>query len=155
MPVRKHLHRLSDVWAKSPLYFLTVCCADRRPVLNSITAAEIIENAWRLSPQVNGWTVGRYVIMPDHVHFFARAQPAGKPLSGFMRDWKRWTANEIIKAHQFRPPLWQPEFFDHLLRSADSYSAKWDYVSNNSVRAGLTTSPSAWPYSGECESLTF
>jgi putative transposase len=154
MPERKHLHRLTDVWAKSPLYFLTVCCADRRPLLNSITATDIIVKAWRLSPKVNGWAVGRYVIMPDHVHFFARAQPAGKSLSNFMRDWKHWTANQIIKIHQLQPPLWQSEFFDHVLRSAGSYSAKWDYVRNNPVRAGLATSPDDWPYHGECESLS-
>ena len=149
------LRRLTQVWIDSPIFFLTVCVQARRELLASEAVHAVLREVWETGHQRHGWQVGRYVIMPDHVHFFARAQPAGKPLSGFMRDWKRWTANEIIKAHQFRPPLWQPEFFDHLLRSADSYSAKWDYVSNNSVRAGLTTSPSAWPYSGECESLTF
>jgi REP-associated tyrosine transposase len=25
-------------------------------------------------------------------------------------------------------PLWQPGFFDHLLRNDESYSQKWEYV---------------------------
>jgi hypothetical protein len=37
--------------------------------------------------------------------------------------------------------LWQEEFFDHLLRPAESYSQKWDYVKENSARAGLVTDP--------------
>jgi putative transposase len=155
MPQREHLHRLTQVWLSNPLYFITVCCADRRPVLLSAPSVETLTRSWQASAEVNGWTVGRYVIMPDHVHFFARAQPAGKSLSGFMRDWKRWTANRIIKIDQLKPPLWQPEFFDHVLRSAESYSAKWDYVRHNPVRAGLASSPETWPYSGECESLSF
>jgi hypothetical protein len=53
------------------------------------------------------------------------------------------------------PPIWQPEFFDHVLRSANSYSEKWDYVRNNPVRAGLAGTAEAWPYSGEFENLSF
>ncbi len=33
--------------------------------------------------------------------------------------------------------LWQEEFFDHLLRSGESYSQKWDYVKENPARVGL------------------
>jgi len=28
-------------------------------------------------------------------------------------------------------PHWQKGFFDHVLRSGDSYSQKWDYVREN------------------------
>jgi putative transposase len=45
-------------------------------------------------------------------------------------------------------PHWQPGFFDHLLRSADSYSAKWDYVRENPVRAGLVELSKDWKYQG-------
>jgi hypothetical protein len=33
--------------------------------------------------------------------------------------------------------LWQPGFFDHVLRSDESYSEKWNYVRDNPVRAKL------------------
>ena len=33
--------------------------------------------------------------------------------------------------------IWQEEFFDHVLRSSESYSQKWNYVKENPVRAGL------------------
>jgi hypothetical protein len=32
-------------------------------------------------------------------------------------------------------PIWQREFFDHLLRSEESYDQKWNYVRENPVRA--------------------
>jgi hypothetical protein len=35
------------------------------------------------------------------------------------------------------PQLWQPGFFDHILRSDESYAEKWNYVRDNPVRAGL------------------
>jgi len=34
-------------------------------------------------------------------------------------------------------PVWQEEFFDHVLRSNDSLAEKADYICQNPVRAGL------------------
>jgi hypothetical protein len=53
------------------------------------------------------------------------------------------------------PPFWQADTFDHILRSAKSYSEKWDYVRANPVRSGLTAHPEGWPWQGEIHSLTF
>ena len=55
----------------------------------------------------------------------------------------------------FQKPHWQEGFFDHLLRSHDSYSEKWDYVRMNPVQAGLSRTPEAWPYQGEITKLPF
>jgi hypothetical protein len=44
---------------------------------------------------------------------------------------------------------WQEGFFDHLLRTNESYSQKWNYVRENPVRDGLVKSAADWPYQGE------
>ena len=155
LPERDHLHRLRHVWIKDPIYFLTCCTADRRPLLATPLAAEIILTAWQDAPRFFGWVVGRHIVMPDHVHFFARAHADAKPLSVFMRDWKKWTAKKISTATGTPAPLWQPEYFDHVLRSPRSYSEKWDYVRANPVRAGLVATPEAWPFAGEGEDMMF
>ncbi len=49
--------------------------------------------------------------------------------------------------------VWQEEFFDHVLRSSESYSQKWDYVKENPARAGLVNYSEEWPFQGEIESL--
>ena len=88
--------------------------------------------------------------MPDHVHFFCAEQSAGAnhPLSRFVAGWKEWTAKGILGVLKMPGPLWQEEFFDHLLRSDESYGEKWAYVRENPVRAGLVASWEAWPYQG-------
>ena len=45
--------------------------------------------------------------------------------------------------------LWQRRFFDHVLRSDESYAQKWNYVRDNPVRAGLVAKAEDWPYAGE------
>ncbi len=152
-PRRRHLKRLDRIYVKGePLYFITCCVLRRRPVLTSPAIAEILVAAWEEAPAVHGWCVGRYVIMPDHVHFFAASLgDRAKPLSKFLECWKRWTGRRIRESGiAFR---WQAEFFDHLLRNSESYSAKWEYVRSNPVRAGLVQSAEEWLYQGQLADL--
>ena len=113
---------------------------------------------WRAARCRHGWAVGRYVIMPDHVHFFCRAELDAKSLSDFVGNWKSWTSRAINALGRPRSApaattLWQREFFDHVVRSNESYAEKWNYVQENPVRAGLVKSADHWSYSGEIEIL--
>jgi putative transposase len=91
--------------------------------------------------------------MPDHVHFFCRAELGAKSLSEFMKQWKEWTSKHIKRALSLRSKVWQEEFFDHVLRSSESYAEKWHYVRENPVRAGLVVRTEDWPWQGEIEDL--
>ena len=71
-----------------------------------------------------------------------------KPLSIAIGKWKEWTAKRILALVAYEAPLWQPEFFDHLLRSDESRSEKWSYIRENPVDAGLVTRAEDWPYAG-------
>ena len=151
--MRKHLRRLERVWIDWPTYFITTCTFKRRPILASNEVARILADEWRDAHDRHGWAIGRYVIMPDHVHFFCRAELDAKKLPVFMRAWKQWTSKRMARELNFSGTIWQEQFFDHVLRSGESYSQKWDYVRQNSVRAGLAASADEWPWQGELESL--
>ena len=71
--MRKHLRRLERVWIDWPTYFITTCTFKRRPILASNEVARILADEWRDAHDRHGWVMGRYVIMPDHVHFFCEA----------------------------------------------------------------------------------
>jgi REP element-mobilizing transposase RayT len=126
MPPRPpHLQRLGSIWIKNPIYFLTACTYQRRQSLADPTVAPILIDEWPSARERHGLHIGRFVIMPDHVHFFAVADSGGKPLAGFIAKWKEWTAKHVVRSLAFPPPLWQPRFFDHLLRSEESREEKW------------------------------
>ena len=157
--MRKHLRRLERVWIDQPIYFITTCTYRRRAVLADTAVAEILISEWRSARERHGWAVGAYVIMPDHVHFFCRAERDAKTLPTFIGAWKRYTSRRIRAlerpgtASPATTPLWQAEFFDHVLRSGESYSEKWNYVRDNPVRAGFVTSADDWKFTGEIEQL--
>ena len=65
-----------------------------------------------------------------------------------MQHWKEWTSKRIKNELQLTGSVWQEEFFDHVLRSHESYSEKWNYVEQNPVREGLVENAGDWPYAG-------
>ncbi|NCA83240.1 MAG: transposase [Opitutae bacterium] len=150
MAEQKHLRRLGRIWIPSAVYFITVCTHGRKPVLASPIAAGILLREWQAAKDRHGWLVGRYVVMPDHVHFFCAEQAKGekRTLSQFMNKWKEWTAKGLITPATISAPVWQRGFVDHLMRSDESYGEKWSYVRENPVRAGLASSWEAWPWQG-------
>src|SRR5919204_786229 len=55
------------VGSKSIIIFLTVCTRHRKPLLANDEATRLVIEAWQAA---NFWCIGRYVIMPDHIHLF-------------------------------------------------------------------------------------
>jgi len=150
-PGRKHLPHLASLEFpnQSVIIYVTQVVAARRPLLVRSPAVETILNAWR---KADHWLVGRYVLMPDHLHLFcAPARFPSTPLKNWMAFWR-------AEATRFWPwpeekPIWQKDFFDRQLRRGESYTEKWHYVRENPVRGSLVSDAAAWPWQGEIHPL--
>jgi REP element-mobilizing transposase RayT len=112
-------------------------------------AHEALINAWK---QAELWRVGRYVIMPDHIHFFCGPGSVDPiRLGTWMTYWKQcFTKSGVLAENR---PIWQSGHWDRQVRGLENYSAKWQYVQENPVRHGLVAKAEDWPYQGEIESL--
>lgn len=142
-------------FSRAPIYFLTACVAGRRPLLNNQVALKCFVDVWEKCADLDGWFIGRFVLMPDHVHLFALPSPTAKNRSSWLKVWKPVSARRLLSEFQITASFWQADTFDHILRSADSYSEKWEYVRNNPVRDGLVERSEEWPWQGEIHSLAF
>jgi putative transposase len=58
------------------LQFVTVCVDKRRPLLTRPEIVLLLLESWR---KADRWLVGRYVVMPDHLHLFCA--PATMPIT--------------------------------------------------------------------------
>jgi putative transposase len=72
-----------------------------------------------------GVAVGTYLMMPDHMHSFVRGGYDFK-LAQWVNGLKR--AISVSLGATKKRPLWEPGFFDHVLRNDGSYSQKLEYV---------------------------
>ncbi len=137
--------RLELVFQKydPPLYFVTFNTHRRRKLLANRRVHSCLIEFAKLGEQ-RGIALGRYVIMPDHVHLFVRGG-----IDLVLMQWTRMLKRSLSKGISAGPPHWQKGFFDHLIRHSESYSEKWEYVRQNPVRAGLVNDPDDWPWQGE------
>jgi putative transposase len=152
--MHRHLPRLKIYWYALPLFFITTSIYHRQCILADRSAAEILLEEWHQAFFRHGWCVGRYVIMPDHVHFLCTpARKDARTLSRFMQEWKQWTSKRLIRECGYSPPVWQAEFFDHVVRSPSRATQIEEYIVSNPVRAGLVEKETEWPWQGEIYSM--
>ncbi|NLG36022.1 MAG: hypothetical protein GX548_11770 [Lentisphaerae bacterium] len=150
----KHLAHLAAFNAE-PVVFFTVVTAGRRAVLACAEAYDVLRGLWERSAQANQWWVGDYLLMPDHVHFFARAGRGADTMKNWVQMWKSVSARMLLKRLRLGPPFWQEDYFDRYLRSSENYSDKWAYVQANPVRAGLVAQTEDWLFRGRIHDLRF
>jgi REP element-mobilizing transposase RayT len=151
-PRKQRLRRLDRIFARSPIFFVTACSFGRRSLLaNAAVHHSFVEFAQ--AGETHGAYVGAYVLMPDHLHLFVALEDE-QTLASWMKSLK----NSLSKAMRVRgisAPHWQKGFFDHVLRSDESYEQKWEYVRDNPVRAGLTKKWDDWSYRGDIWELEY
>ena len=127
------------------IVFLTVCTASRKPILATDEVVLVLRTAWA---KATFWHVGRWVVMPDHLHLFCSpATNPPEPLAHWVRFWKSEASRHWPQPD--RQPIWQRDFWDTQLRPGDHYGTQWEYVRQNPVRAGLVATPDDWRFQGE------
>jgi REP element-mobilizing transposase RayT len=83
-PTRLHLpstvikdrpRRLDRIFSRAPVFFITFRTRDRKRIDPLISANNAFVIYGKDALEKFNVAVGRYVIMPDHVHFFVRGDP--------------------------------------------------------------------------------
>ena len=90
LPQRRHPSRnsvMTHLDNRAIMLYVTVVTGKRNAILADKAVQDCIVAAWKAAAD---WLVGRYVIMPDHIHFFCT--PATYPPPDFHRWMKQWKA---------------------------------------------------------------
>jgi putative transposase len=140
-------------------FFFTLVTAGRRPIFATQPARDLLHEAvascgrrWRFDYDAG-------VLLPDHLHAIWTL-PRGD--ADFSRRWaliKRTFTSEYLaaggteravypgQAKLRRRGVWQPRFYEHLIRDEDDLHRHLDYIHYNPVKHGYVACPHAWPHS--------
>jgi putative transposase len=144
--MKERLTRLDRIYKEAPIFFITCCTPERKKTLANASIHQSFQDFCQLAEERN-ILVGRYVIMPDHLHFFVHLAEPMK-FSIWIKSLKN-SLSKGLRENDVPAPHWQKGYFDHLLRSNESYEEKWMYVWLNPVRKGLVKESREWPFQGE------
>ena len=90
--------------------------------------------------------MGSWVVLPDHFHMIV--DPKDNDLSGIVRRLKLSFANLYhIQQGMKRGTIWQPRFWDHIIRDRVDMNRHIDYIHYNPVKHGFVSDPFKWRYS--------
>lgn len=142
----KNIRLRTDSYLGQRGYFVTICCAHRRAVFAETAIAKQVLEILAKHAATHQFAVYAYCVMPDHFHMLASGMQPSSDLLAFVKNFKQTTSSEY--SQQYKEPLWQKKFYDHILRPGDNADAVAGYIWMNPVRKGLRVSPQEYPHSG-------
>ena len=145
-------------------YFLTCSTIGRIDIFTYQEFFEIIIDSLRFCQKEKELRLYGYVIMPNHLHLIGSHQ---SDLSAIMRDFKHFTANQIIekliefkKCHTLnllkfvgerksrqKYQVWQHKNYPEWIETEAFFLEKLNYIHNNPVSRGFVELPEHWVYS--------
>jgi putative transposase len=84
--------------------------------------------------------------MPDHLHLLLQPEMETDIIE-FVQRYKSWTTRLAWK-HGVTGKLWQPRFYDHILRENVDPLRHIRYIAENPIRANLVETWNEYPYVG-------
>ena len=146
------------------LYFLTFTVAQWVDVFSCKDYATIILGSLRHCQQEKGLEIYGWIIMSNHIHLLARCR-TGHNMSVFLRDFKKFTAKNIVAAIEANPQesrkgwllwllrkegsieFWQADNHAELVFSKAFFDQNLNYIHQNPVQAGYVHFAEDWAWS--------
>ena len=144
MPWRRRHHLSDDVFSgQRHVVSITTCTADHGRWLEREPLAEIVrDEVFRIH---RDHPVLGYCLMPDHLHLLVCN--AEVPISRIMNLLKGRCSRSIGRFHP-GIKVWQPGYWDHIVRRNEGIYRVLQYIFMNPVRAGLVENWWDFPWLG-------
>lgn len=131
--------------------FFTVVTARRRRILAAPTAIRALRESIAETRRAMPFVIDAWVVLPDHMHAIWTLSAAD---ADYSRRWGRIKAGFTRRCDlPCRTPskrhagIWQPRFWEHVIRDEHDWMAHMDYLHYNPVKHGLVERVVDWPYS--------
>jgi len=140
-------------------YFVTICTDYRKPFLQNNTIKDIVVAELARLNDLNGVKIDYYVIMPNHIHLIIVLEDSKYSLFDIVKRFKSKTTVFVNKqfanvdaqlvgrltqadqgrhinkdadqGRQLHQRLWQPNYYEHIIRNEHALGKIREYIQNN------------------------
>ena len=113
---------------------------------------QLVLDILRAEQERQNCAVFTYCLMPDHLHFLVSPLQSGISVLTFTDQFKGKATNQSWTLG-WRGKLWQPRYYDHIVRAEEDLRAIAEYVLNNPARKGFVERAEDWRWSGHMNPL--
>lgn len=103
--------------------------------MNNSQVAEVVENSLKHFDSKR-YNLYAWCVIPNHVHVLLRPFD-GEKLDKIVHSWKSYSSKEANTILGLNGRFWQPEYYDHLIRSDKEFNNTLEYILKNPITAGL------------------
>ena len=145
---RKKIHLKNfDYTGSGHVYFITIGTANKIPYFQDDKITKIVLDEMEFRRNAKEIRLFCFCIMPDHVHMLlSLTEDYQKSLINWVSVFKRYASKNINGSYGIKP-LWQKNFYDHVVRKEESLVKIAEYIVNNPVRKGMVGTWEEYPYS--------
>jgi putative transposase len=127
-------------------YFLTLCTAERSLLFTADGIVFRVLAQFRESASQQQFAIIAFCFMPEHLHLLCASLSDSADLRRFVTEAKQKSGYRFGRSVGGR--LWQPGFYDHVLRDDEQTLAVVRYILANPIRAGLARVLGEYPFCG-------
>jgi putative transposase len=127
-------------------YFLTFCTHGRVKLFVQPSVVDLVLQQILQAASEHGFSIPAYVFMPDHIHLLVEGLTEASDLKAFVKLAKQKAGYLYWQEHGHA--LWQPSYFDRVLREDESTLSVMSYILANPVRAKLVERCEDYPFLG-------
>ena len=128
-------------------HFVTFSCYQRLPRFQNDRVRDTFLASLERTRRSYRFRVYGYVVMPEHVHLLV-SEPEEKTLAKAMQALKISVARLEMRYHcNASATFWQKRYYDHNVRTHESFVEKLCYIHRNPVKRGLAQNPEDWKWS--------
>ena len=133
-------------------YFFTVVTYKRRKFLTDDSARDCLRKAWRVVQNKRPFQTIAFCLLPDHLHCIWKMPDNDSDFSIrwrliktlFTKEFNRINKEKYSVGHS---QIWQPRFWDHIIRDEVDFWNHINYIHYNPVKHGYVSEIKDWEYS--------
>ena len=130
-------------------YFITIRSRDFKHLfIHADTVVKAVEILKDVAGQT-GFSIWAYCFMPDHLHLLIEGRTSTANMRIFVALFKQKTGYWFKGTYGEK--LWEPNYYERVLRHGEPTAATVRYIFGNPVRKGLVEHYGSYPYSGSFE----
>ncbi len=130
-------------------YFVTICTDGKQLLFVDDTKVKKILDVLADESRKHGFVVWGYCFMPDHLHLLLEGEGIDADMKAFVKIFKQKTGYQHRKeTTRITGRLWQPSYYDRVLRGDEDLQGALRYILNNPVRKGLVSHFADYRYLG-------
>ncbi|MBI9048117.1 MAG: transposase [Anaerolineaceae bacterium] len=140
-------------------YFFTIVTYQRKPILVSPQAREVLRYAWKDVQKRFPFTTDAICLLPEHIHIIMTLPENDHDFSKRISEIKRLFSRRIASYIDIQKPenhsrmkrresaVWQRRFWEHTIRDEIDLQHHMNYVHYNPVKHGLVQNVCDYPWS--------